>query len=124
MFYKKLGSTPKQQLTAGNLTQAQSKIVLRKLDSEMRHAEKLHHDTFQEITIIRLLLDGLVTKTSVVKGFIQFECHFPFILHLYHEEQLRIYLQHRQQEEWLVWHLDATGSIVRSNVGEARILTM
>ena len=91
------------------------------MDSEMRHAEKLHHDTFQEITIVRLLLDGLDTESSVVKGFVQFECHFPFILHLYREEQLRIYLQRRRQEEWLVWHLDATGSIIRSNVGETRI---
>ena len=37
--YKEMGATPEQKITAGNLTQSQLKMVLWKLESEMRQAE-------------------------------------------------------------------------------------
>ena len=120
VYYRKLGVTPQQKLTAGNQTQSQSKVVLRKLESEMRQAERLHPDTFQELTIIRRLLAGLDSESSVIKGFIQYECHCPFVVHLYEEAQLRTYLSRRRNEEWLVLHLDATGSIIRSEVARSK----
>ena len=120
--YKEMGVTPEQKITAGNLTQSQSKMVLRKLESEMQQAERLHHDTFQEMAVVRRLLAGLDAESSIVKGFVQYDWHFPFVIHLYKEEQLRVYVQRRRGEGSSVWHLNATGSIIRSAASNKSIL--
>ena len=64
--YKEMGATPEQKITAGNLTQSQLKMVLWKLESEMRQAER--HNVSRETAAINHIVWPQCTSVATRKN--------------------------------------------------------
>ena len=111
-YYDLLGSTPKEAIAAGNLTQALNRDILKTIGYEVRKAAHLHHDVLMEVYMTQQIMKECDTSFIHLSGYIQSFQVDPFCVHMYTEKGIGILLAHLRQKKKLHLYLDATGSIV------------
>ena len=109
-FYDKLGKMDKDVLSAGNITECQTPTVLRKALSESRKAEDLHREILIDLQVTQSVLSDEDETSTKVKGYIQSISIKPFWVHLFKEEQIKLFVKCRKRLRPTL-HLDATGNV-------------
>lgn len=107
-YYQKLDAS--EELTrAGNITEPQSQDVLRKCLSEVRKGEAIHYNLLIEFITMENIFKIVDRESKIIPGYIQHLYINSFTVHMYSEQQLRIYAQELKTGRCIV-HLDATGT--------------
>ena len=111
-YYTMIKESDISALQDGNISQCQSKDVLRKVASERRKSEKYHENIMIDICTTRDILNETEDVNSKTKGYIQYIAYHPFTVIMFTQEQLNI-LKESIAKQKAKLYLDATGSIIK-----------
>ena len=111
MFYERMANTDSESLRMGNVSHSSSKGVLKKISSEITHAEGLHYNVHLDVLITRDVLRSVDMESKLFKGYIQTVSVVPFWVHMFTEKQIDIAVNNIHRGNCIL-HLDATGSVV------------
>jgi hypothetical protein len=113
VFYKGVAGLSETALNFGNLSDCQTKSVLRKAKAETSTLNRLHDDCIKDILLTKELLEAEDDVSERFPGYIQSVGIQPFHVILYTEKQIEILISKIQAGDGIL-HLDATGTVVRS----------
>ena len=101
----------REEIDAGNVTKCSTTEVLGRILSEERNLSNLHDCVLQELrTCQEVYKDTHPSHTFTGGGFIQYLAIYPFKVHLFLDEQIKLYLDEVKKGP-VILHLDATSSI-------------
>lgn len=108
--YQLLDQAGEEKMKMGNLNEALSSTILRKIKSEGKCESDLSKD---QIEFMQKLIKGYQEKWKgrEFKGFIQDFALYPYRVIFFTEDQLKVVLAMKTGE--VFWYLDATGSLVK-----------
>ncbi len=106
-YYKRLSTTPVQELISGNITQSLSKNILKVIAAEVRKSMQMHENMLLELPLTRRILRQCDNNFCSLPGYIRHLQVNPFGVHLYTEIGISILVHHLHKKAPVSLYLDA-----------------
>ena len=122
VYFENVANMGKDSLKYGNKDDMPNLATIQRLITEARQKSDYARDPVADLILTQEILKENDIESEVIKGYIQELTIHPLRISLYHESQIKIYIERvKEGQAWL--YFDATGTVVsKTSTNQKRLL--